>query len=132
MTADTRMDLVRAAYEGYAQGDFSTSLPFLDSRVALVVDTDIPDGGNYFGLAGVREYMTRFLEPWERLTITPEWIDQVDNVVIARLRQDAVGRGSGASATMHYFHVWTFRGEKVVHVEVIVSEERALAAAGLG
>jgi ketosteroid isomerase-like protein len=131
MSAGTEIELVRTAYEGYARGDFSTSLSFLDPSMALVVDDDIPDGGNFFGLAGVREYMSRFLEPWEKLTITPEWIEQVDNAVIARLRQDAVGRGSGATATMHYFHVWTFRGERVVHLEVIVSEERARAAAGL-
>ena len=119
----THLDRVRAVYERYAEGDFAASLPLLDASIALVIDPDIPDGGNFFGYAGVREYMTRFLEPWERLTITAETIEEVDNVIIARCEQIGVGRGSGATATMHYFHLWTFRGEKVIHLEVTLQSQ---------
>jgi hypothetical protein len=36
----------------------------------LIVDPALPDGGNFFGFAGVREYMEQFLDSWERVTIT--------------------------------------------------------------
>jgi ketosteroid isomerase-like protein len=119
-----RLDRIRQIYDRYAEGDFAASLPLLDPSIALVIDTDIPDGGNFFGYAGVREYMTRFLEPWESLTITAQSIEEVDNVVVARVRQDAVGRGSGATATLEYSQLWTFRGEKVVHLEVALPQSQ--------
>jgi ketosteroid isomerase-like protein len=119
-----RLDAIRAVYERYAEGDFAVSLPLLDPSIALVVTTDIPDGGNFFGHAGVREYMTRFLEPWESVTLAAVSIEERDNVIVARVRQDAVGRGSGAAATLEYFQLWTFRGEKVVHLEVTFRASR--------
>jgi ketosteroid isomerase-like protein len=125
---DHRFELVRVAYEGFARGDYRASLGFLDPSIALILDPEIPDGGNFFGLGGVREYMTRFLEPWQSLTLTPLTLDQVGNTVVARVRQDAVGRESGATATMEYSQLWTFRGDTVVHLEVIVDAERAQAA----
>ena len=119
-----RLAAIQAVYARYAEGDFASSLPLLDPSIALVIDTDIPDGGTFFGFAGVREYMTRFLESWERLTITAESIEEVDNVVVAKVLQHAVGLGSGATATLEYFQLWTFRGEKVVHLEVALPQSQ--------
>ena len=116
-----RLDAIRAVYERYAEGDFTAGLHLLDPNIAFVVDPDIPDSGVFFGLDGIREYMTRFLEPW-KITITALGIEEADNVVVARVRQDAVGRESGATATLDYFHLWTFRGEKVVHLEVALRD----------
>jgi ketosteroid isomerase-like protein len=123
-----RLDVVRDVFARYAEGDFRASLPLLDPSIALVVDTDIPDGGNFFGLAGVGEYMTRFLESWETLTIAGEAFDVAGDTVAVKVRQDAVGRGSGATARLDYFHLWTFRGEKAVHIEVTLSEPRVAEA----
>lgn len=127
----THEEKVRAVFARYAEGDFSASVSVLDPTVALVVDTDIPDGGFFFGFDGVREYMTRFLEPWERLTLTAEEFESAGDTVVVKIRQDAVGRGSGAPAVLEYFHLWTFRGERVVHLEVTLSEQRVRAVLGL-
>lgn len=126
----THEERVRAVFARYAEGDFAASLSLLDPSVAFVVDTDIPDGGVFFGFDGVREYMTRFLEPWERLTLTGEEYETVGDTVIVKITQHAIGRGSGAPAVLEYFHLWTFRGERVVHLEVTLREQRVREALG--
>jgi ketosteroid isomerase-like protein len=47
------------------------------------------------------------------------------------VRQRGVGAGSGVSTEMHYFQLWTFRGGKVIRLEVIADEAEALEAVGL-
>jgi ketosteroid isomerase-like protein len=124
------VETLRAVYAAYEQGDFSASLPLLDENLTLVIDPDIPDGGDYEGMDGVRRYMSTFLEPWESLTIAAESFEAAGNSVLVKVRQAGIGRGSGAPAELRYFQLWTFNEGKVVRLEVIMSEERAREAVG--
>ena len=128
---DENLEVLRGVYARWAQGDFSASVPLFDDGVTLVVDSGIPDGGTYDGPRGVRSYMARFLDPWEHLTITAESLQEVGDVVLVRVRQHGIGRGSGVPVENSYFQLWTFRGARVLRLEVIMAEERALEAAGL-
>jgi ketosteroid isomerase-like protein len=125
------VEVVRAVYARWAHGDFSASLPLFDANLALVIDPEIPEGGTYVGSDGVREYMSRFLDSWESLTIAGESFEEVGDTVLVEVRQRGIGRGSGAPVETGYFQLWTFRGTKVVRLEVILSERRALEAVGL-
>ena len=104
-----------------------TSLPLFHETVTLTVDPEIPDGGSYEGIDGVRAYMSRFLEPWESLTISAESFEEAGNRVLVKVHQAGIGTGSGAPVTLDYFQLWTFSGDKAVRLEVIMSEERARA-----
>ena len=127
----SRIDLLRPVFERYAVGDFSASLPLLDPSCVLVLDDAIPDGGFYVGLAGVRDYMTRFLEPWESLTITAIDFREVGDTVVVEVEQRGIGRASQAPSALRHVELWTFRRDTVVHIEVLVDRERALRAAGI-
>jgi ketosteroid isomerase-like protein len=51
--------------------------------------------------------------------------------VVARLCQRGVGEESGAATELRYFHVWSFRGERVIRLECLRERGKAPAAAGL-
>ncbi len=67
--------------------------------MTLVVDRGIPDGGDYQGAAGVRNYMQQFLEPWESLTIAAESIEEAGDKVLARVVQKGSGRGAACPSS---------------------------------
>ena len=52
-------------------------------------------------------------------------------VVVVGVVQRGAGSGSGAETVLRYFHVWTFRGDKVVRWEDFRERAEALAAVGL-
>jgi len=125
------VETLRAVYTRWERGDFSASMALFDENVTLAIDPDIPDGGNYEGTDGVRDYMSRLLDPWGSLSIAGESFEAVGDSVLVKVRQTGIGRVSGVPVELQYFQLWTFRGGKVIRLDVIMSEERALKAAAL-
>jgi ketosteroid isomerase-like protein len=122
------VEIVREIYARWAQGDFSASVEHFDESIVLVVDPHIPDSGTYVARDGVRQYMLRFLEPWESLTMTGESFREAGDRVLVAVRQSGVGRSSEVPVELRYFHLWTFRGRRVVRLEAILSEQGAVDA----
>jgi ketosteroid isomerase-like protein len=125
------VEVLRLVYERWARGDFAPSLTLFDDNITLTIDSAIPDGGDYIGREGVRAYMSVFLASWESLTIAAESFRDAEDNVLVEVRQTGIGRSSGVSVEHQYFQVWTFRAGKVVRLETIMSEKRALEAVGL-
>jgi ketosteroid isomerase-like protein len=124
---DTKRELIDRVFEAFARGEFAAALPILDPDVVLLIDEGIPDGGRYIGHAGVRDYMTRFLEPWEHLTIAAQSVEEVGDTLLIECAQRGIGRGSQAPADLVYFQLWSFRGDKVIRLEIVMDEARARA-----
>jgi ketosteroid isomerase-like protein len=125
------VETVRGVYERWSQGDFRARVDVLDPLVLFVLRPEFPDAGSYLGLERLGEYMRGFLEPWTRLTMEAEEIIDAGDSVIAALVQRGVGDGSGAPTEFRYFHVWSFRGRKVIRLECVRQRAEALAAVGL-
>jgi len=125
------VEVVRDVYERWSQGDFRTSVDVFDPLVLLVLRPDFPDAGTYLGPERVAEYTRGFLEPWTRLTIEAEDIIEAGDSVVVAVRQHGVGGGSGAATEFRYFHLWSFRGPKVIRLENFRDRAEALEAAGL-
>lgn len=51
--------------------------------------------------------------------------------VVAPVCQRGVGEESSAATELRYFHVWSFRGERVIRLECFRERGEALAASGL-
>lgn len=130
MASDDREQLERI-YEAWSRGDMTAAIAIFDREIVLSIDPEIPDGGVYEGLHGVRNYTAHFLSAWDSLTITAESIREAGDSFLVKVDQQGVGRDSGAEVGFSYFHVWTFRDGKVVRLESILREEAALEAAGL-
>jgi ketosteroid isomerase-like protein len=126
------VEAVRRIYEGWGAGNFRAGVELYDPLILLVLGAGFPERGAYLGLEGVREYMETFMEAWERVTIEAEEILDAGDSVVAKVVQRAVGRGSRIEpADLEYFQVWSFRGGKVIRLEVIRDRDEALKAAGL-
>jgi ketosteroid isomerase-like protein len=90
-----------------------------------------PDAGTYLGPEGVAEYTRGFLEPWSRITIDAEEISEAGDSVVVAVWQRGTGTGSGAVTEFRYFHVWSFRGSRVIRFETFRERAEAIEAAGL-
>ena len=128
----SRRALIERVFDAFAEGRFGEAIPLFDEHIVLVIDDQIPEGGRYVGLEGVRDYMTRFLEPWERLTIAAKSVEEVGDTVFVTVQQKGSGRESGVPADLEYVQLWTFRGERVIRLEVVRDEARARAMLGSG
>ena len=124
---ENRRALIDRVFEGFARGEFAAALPILDPDIVLMIDEAIPDGGRYIGTEGVREYMTAFLEPWEHLTIAAKSVEEVGDTVLVECAQRGTGRGSQVPADLIYFQLWSFRGDRVIRLEIVRDEARARA-----
>ena len=98
----------------------------------LVQEAGFPEPGAYHGREGIGEYMRTFLEAWTNLTIEADDFLVAGDTVVAEVVQHATGKGSGAApAEMRYYHLWSFRGRKVIRLEVVRNRAEALEAAGM-
>jgi ketosteroid isomerase-like protein len=124
------VEILTRVYAAWERGDFAAEVDIFEQHAVLVIDREIPDSGVYVGTEGVRSYMTRFLDAWEALTIGAESFREAGDTVLVKARQAGTGKGSGVPTTLNYCHLWTFRGDKVVRLETILDEEKALEAIG--
>lgn len=125
------LDAVRAVYDAWGRGDFQGGPNVYDPLAVLVQGEGFPDKGAHLGIEGIRKYTRGFLEAWERITIEAEELIEAGDSVIAAVVQRGVGQGSGAPAEFRYFHVWTFRGDRVIRLETVRERAQALALTGL-
>jgi ketosteroid isomerase-like protein len=110
-------ETVRAIYERWCEGDFTAGEDLYDDATAFVLNPEFPDAGVYIGAGQVRTYMSNFLEPWQRLTISCSKLEEHGDTVLAEVRQEGEGTLSGAMTGFDYFQVWTFRGGTLVRLE---------------
>ena len=121
---------VRAVYDEWRNGNFRAGVDLYDAQALLVQGETFPESGNYVGLEGISEYMRTFLEAWEEVTIDAEDLVDAGDSVIAAVVQRGIGKGSGAPAEFRYFQVWTFRGDRVIRLDVLRDRAAADDAAG--
>jgi ketosteroid isomerase-like protein len=128
--AGENVETLARIYEAWERGDFTVGVPLFEQNVTLVIDPELPDAGVFVGLDGIRAYMTRFLEAWGSLTISAESIRDSGDTVLVKVNQTGVGKDSGIPVTLDYSQLWTFRGGKVIRLETVVNDEKAIEAAG--
>jgi ketosteroid isomerase-like protein len=133
-----RVEIIRAVYERFSEGDFRASAELLDPHVVLVLGPQFapnllassPVAGAFYGVEAVATYTRSFLED-QTVTMEAEEIDLVGDSVVVGVRQRAVGKASGVPTKLRYFTVWSFRGGKVIRIESFTARAEALEAAGL-
>ncbi len=125
------MEIVRAVYERWGEGDFRAILDVADPLLLLVLGPGFPDSGTYLGIERLAEYTRGFLEPWTHITIEAEEITDTEGSVVVTVHQRGVGSESGAETEFRYFQVWSFRGRKVIRLENFRERAEALEAAGI-
>ena len=125
------IEIVRRIYEAWATGDFSASEQDLDPHVVFVARPEFPEFGVFSGPAGIKTYMRRFLDQFERVTAEAEQIEDVGDTVLVHVVQHGKYKNSGVEGDNRYFMLFTFRGKKIVRIENALHETEALEAVGL-
>src|SRR4029450_2843381 len=110
------VEIVGRIYDAWATGDFRAGVVHLDRHVVPVIGPDFPEFGVFVGPDGIRQYMRRFLDQWEELTIEAKELRPVRDTAIARIVQHGKGRASGIEGDVTYFQLFTFRGGRIVRM----------------
>ncbi len=129
MSEQSNVEAVRAVYERWGQGDFSSGLEPYGTDPEIVLGPEFPDAGKHQGVEGISAYTRGFLAPWERITIEAEDVRDFGDRVLVSVVQRGTGSGSGIEIEMRYFHLWTFEGSSAKRLESIKKEADAVAAA---
>jgi len=122
------LDALKQVYADWAVGDWSDASVFDPYAVGVFPD---PSPQPLYGLEALGEYMRRFLESWDDMRMEATDYRQVGDSFVVWVRRSATGKGSGLPLEDRSFHVWTFRGRRVIRMELFERESDALNAAGL-
>ncbi len=126
--SEKNVDLVRSITAEWEQGNYS-SVAWADPDLELVGG----DGSVTVGLNEVGKRWAEFLEAWEDFaTLAEEILDVGDDRVLALVRFQGRGRGSGAPVADFYgAQLFTLQNGKVVRLQLFTHRDDALEAAGL-
>jgi ketosteroid isomerase-like protein len=125
------VEVVRGILAQWAQGNLGAAVGHFDTHVVYVVDPGFPESGVTVGPHGVRDFMLRFLAQWENYAIEPRGVQTAGDTVMAQVVQHGKGKTSGVDIDGEAFFLFTFRGAKIVRMEILLDREEALEAAGL-
>ena len=131
------VEIVRKAFEAWepawdsGTNDLGELLALMDDALICRTHAPAPDPGTWHGHQGFLDLMAEWAETFDGFRLrAEEFIDAGDHVVV-RAALDGRGSGSGASVTGTAWNVYKVRGGKLVTIDVYVTREQALEAAGL-
>lgn len=122
---------LRAVYAAIATGDLSMLFELCDPNVEVTEPPEIPDSSSYHGHEGIRAVFEKLQEAFPDMRFAaPEFIAHGDRV-LASMHWLGTGAGSGASARVPLFHVWSFEDGRATRIRAFLDRGQALEAAGL-
>ena len=125
------VEIVRAIYARFGEGDFRASVDLLDPHIVFLMMQDAPDAEVYVGVEAVAAATRGLFDTWADFTLKAEEFIPAGDSVLVSVRQQGVARISGVPSDERYFTVWSFRGRKVIRIETFPERAQALEAAGL-
>jgi ketosteroid isomerase-like protein len=123
------VEVVRAAFEQFSRGDFSAYALFPDD-FELVVAREMPDAGTYRGETA-RRWMDTWTESFERLTLDPVEFRDAGNKVMVEFIQRGSPKGGATPVELRSWSVSNMRDGLVARLELFLSRDDALEAAGI-
>jgi ketosteroid isomerase-like protein len=128
--SEEAMDVVRAAFEPFARGDFST-VADLPEEFELILAPEMPDAGTYRG-EEARRWIVAWVDSFDRLT--QELIDLThagNDRVLAEFIQRGWTAGSDVPVELPTWSLSTLRDGSFVRIELFMDRGAAVRAAGL-
>ena len=125
--------MIRAGYEAWNRRDFDAVIEVLDPEIVWTFAGGAQFPGTestYHGHAGVRQFWETFIEPWDEIHIAVEEMVAQGDLVLAFVRFQARGRGSGLELDVPFAHVYSIRDGKATRFEAFSDPSEARAAAG--
>ncbi len=121
------VETVESIYASMAAGDVAAVLEHLSPDVVLEQDPALPWGGRFVGADGVVEFATKLVSTIQSAVTTEAMYAAADDVVqYGRTKGTVVA--NGATFDIPECHVWTFDGDRVVHVRFYIDSAAMLEA----
>jgi ketosteroid isomerase-like protein len=124
------VELVRQAEEALLRRDRDAWLAIHDEDFEIVAIRDWPETG-VRGREAAWNFHMRFVESFESASFEVEHVDAGADKVLAHLRYEGRGVGSGAQVELDQWFVTTVRQGKILRLQWFVDRAEARAAAGL-
>jgi ketosteroid isomerase-like protein len=125
------LNALQRVYRAWAEGDVRGDTSIYDPHIVYLSQPGDPDRGPHLGLGATGEYYRDFLASWDDWRIEADEYREVGDSIVVRARRTGIGKGSRVPVEDEVFHVWSFRGGKVIRMEVFRNEAEALEAVGL-
>ena len=125
------VEIVRRAHEALNAGNIDELVTFCHDDFQLDMSDRVFNPATYQGHDGIRQFYSEVQEVWERYVWEPEEMLDEGDVVVALLRTEGKGRGSGVEIDRKTAMIWTLRGGKALWLRFYREPERALEAVGL-
>ncbi len=120
------VEVVRQAYEAFNRRDLSAMLERIHPDVELQTTVE-----THRGHTGVADWVRAADQVFDSLAMTVEETIDLDDRVLAAVRERAGGKGSGIEIDQRFTHVWTLRAGRVVRLQAFTERSDALKAVGL-
>ena len=126
------VELIQRSYEAFNERDLDPVLAMMHPDFELDFSGSLgPERGVYSGADGMRKLFESYWDAFERISIEPESFIGQGDVIIAMVRAQGRGQGSGAEVDARGPHVWSFRDGMVIGFALHQDLDEALQATGL-
>jgi uncharacterized protein len=125
------MEIVRRAHEALNAGNIDELVTLCHPDFQLDMSDRVLNPAVYQGHDGIRKFYVEVQDVWERYVWEPEELRDEGDTVVALLRSEGRGRGSGVEIDRKTAMVWTVRAGKALGLRFYREPERALEAVGL-
>ena len=127
----SNMELVKHAYEVFAQGDVPAFLGLLDPEVEWIEPAGVPGiEGTYIGPDSVlNDVLVPLTTEWQGLTLAPEEFFDAGDVLVVLGSISATHSTTGEALSSPHIAVWTLRDGKVVKYQSFVNTAAFVEAA---
>ena len=128
--SEENVEIVRAQYAAWDKGDVPSIVDTCAPDVEIVQPAEVPDSKSYRGHEGVVVAFEDWPKQWDVFQVTLERvIDGPEDRVISVHSQHLEARGMNLDQEVAFVH--TFNEGKMVRLDMFLSREQALEAAGL-
>jgi len=129
--SEKNVETVRRVYEG-VNTHLETPPELFDPEYEFDNTELWPDLSEVLGFEAAQKAMREYWETFDAYHVEIEEVIHSDEGrVVVLVRDGGRMRGTDAEVRNSFFHVWTFRDERIVRLSVHTDRSRSLEAAGL-
>jgi ketosteroid isomerase-like protein len=125
------VEIMRAAYELWAEGGVEAVLPLVAEAFELRPPPGSPGVGPFRGHEGLRAAFLESRDVFADVRMRPERFIDLDGQILVLGKVLVRSKGAEVEMEVTLSHLWTMREGKVTVLQIYGDPQRALEAAGL-
>jgi ketosteroid isomerase-like protein len=121
-------ELVRAALEAFARGEFDQALEFAHPEIVSERVPPIPDAQTYHGIDGVLQMYADWTADFDEFEMEPVEFEETGDRVIVEMVQRGTGKASGVPVVGRFWLAYTVAQGRITRQDAYLTREQALAS----